>query len=234
MKIGIVTVAYITKDKHVELAKQTYESMISQHELYKCCVINKLDSIDYRIMLSQYNNKLIDNPRNCLAQAWNLGIKDCLANDCDIVLVPNLDIILKPSSIDALASYYDKDTLVWTANQYAGSLEEFGNVTQRDVVELQNGAQYFCFVCDKRLFELVGEFDEHIEPAYWEDWDMDFRTRQKGYKTGHVNVEVFHFGSQTIKNDLDAEMFVNFNFAANREYLKNKHNVNLQNDGTIA
>ena len=59
---------------------------------------------------------------------------------------------------------------------------------------------FSCYLIDRRLFEVVGEFDEQFEPAYHEDSDMIYRMqllRQQGASTN--TARFFHLDRVTLK-----------------------------------
>lgn len=203
MKVGIVTVPFITVDKHLERAIETYSSIkTSENELYKIAIVNKYrNDKDLETILS-LNDDMYLSPDNCLSLAWNFGIHKCIENGCDIIIVPNLDIVLEPNTIDLLVKFgaveANKDVVVWSPRQYKPD-EQRPTVTEG---EIGNGADFFCFVVRNNVQKILGEFDEQFNPAYFEDNDMDYRAKLSGNRTCKLlGLPVLHYGSQTIRND---------------------------------
>jgi len=60
-----------------------------------------------------------------------------------------------------------------------------------------------CIMLPKVLWDELGGFDEHFAPAYYEDADLAFRVRQKGYKTVYTPfAEVVHFEGMSNGTDV--------------------------------
>jgi GT2 family glycosyltransferase len=83
---------------------------------------------------------------------------------------------------------------------------------------------FSCFICDDRLFEKVGEFDENFKPAYFEDTDMRLRAQQTGYKMVSVkSAAINHFGSATMKLDTSTAQSLPPYYRINQQYFIDKH-----------
>src|SRR5690554_3353942 len=108
MKIAIVTVPYITADKHYNLAKRSYESFKSEHELLRVAVVNKVRNEEDLELIYRQNDITVKNRKSSLSSAWNKGIEIALNNKCDYCLLPNLDVEFKPDSIDNLVLFAEK------------------------------------------------------------------------------------------------------------------------------
>jgi len=220
MKIGLVTVPYITNDNHLAYAVESLNSLITKkHELYTVGVVNRWRESDY-YRLQNYYKKIIYNDENILARAWNKGIAHCLEQGCDYVIVPNLDIIAHPDCIDNLVDCAVKnpDGVVWCATQH-NIKWNIQSVEPEDTVshEMERYSFSFYMVNDK-LFRLVKRFSEEFKPCYFEDWEMILYIKfmkQKIYRT--TNSLFFHYGNRTREEDSEVLQMVNEGFARNQE-----------------
>jgi GT2 family glycosyltransferase/glycosyltransferase involved in cell wall biosynthesis len=128
----------------------------------------------------------------------------------------NNDTEVKPRWLDELYETLLRDPKIGIAGSKLlfpdGSLQECGGIIWR----LGDGWNWgrneaaddprFCYMRDAdyvsgaalmikaRLFAELGQFDEHFLPAYYEDTDLCFRTRQKGYRVVvQPASEIVHF-----------------------------------------
>ena len=206
VNIGIGAAAYVSTPQHVELARATLDSISSaQHNLQFCFHLNSPPDEAVVSFLSSYGHVHV-NDENNVSRAWNRSI-DCLLKTADYVLVPNLDIVIKDGSIDALVAHAEsnREPILWTmANWHY--LHRDGENPGLDEAPLHDNAvphpHFSCFMVDERLFAEVGPFDENIKPAYNEDLDMHWRIRLAGYEAvQYEGARFFHVGSGTIRND---------------------------------
>lgn len=64
----------------------------------------------------------------------------------------------------------------------------------------------------KELWNEIGGFDERFSPAYYEDVDLAFEVRERGYKVVYQpESEVIHFEGISEKMDEDTEARINEN-----------------------
>lgn len=142
-----------------------------------------------------------------LSVTWNEQIKRARADDCDYILVINDDILFAPGTIDEMVRMLEVnrplDEVIMTAglnlrsemadNPYA--ILGFEPDWERQVNE---ATDFSCFMVVPHILDLVGEFDENIRPAYFEDNDYHYRMKLLGYKSVVSNhAPYYHFGSQT-------------------------------------
>lgn len=204
MKIGLGYAAYISNDTHFDFAKETLDSVQSkEHEVVFCGVANLLSDPKYVDYLES-KGTLLFNPENNVSMAWNRSVRHLIANGCEYVIVPNLDIVFKSTLVDNLVRYAEKtkeEYILWTAMPW-GELESL-----EEALEYENSPEtphFSCFMVDRRLFSTVGEFDEEFRPAYNEDLDMHWRIKLGGgMAVGYEGARFYHHGSRTIQSDPD-------------------------------
>lgn len=221
-KIGIVSVIYFASDKHLELAVESHKTFKSnKYRILNYGIVNKWRDGDRRILREHYNY-IIENDENCLAKAWNIGVKKALNDGCKYVLLPNLDLRLDEGCIDNLISFArnNPDAIIWSAYCTNGNMDyvtDGETSIKREAIKFdENGTckihysktldSYTCFLIDKKLFNIIGEFDENIKPAYGEDNDMEYRIHLNNMK--HLCTKAatfFHHGSMTIRAHDDPE-----------------------------
>lgn len=212
MKVGVATAVYLANEQHYKLAKETLETIqTDEHEIVTCGWINKAFPDWWREPFTERGH-LHDNDENNVSRAWNRGI-DCLINEekCDFVFVPNLDIVVKPGSLDAFVNAaaklreQDDTSILWTmANwHYRWDLEDAPGIAHAPTYDNWVQHPHFsAFMVDGRLFPEIGPFDETFRPAYNEDLDMHWRIRLAGRTAlQYEGARFYHYGSQTIRND---------------------------------
>lgn len=207
MKVGVVTVAYITKKEHYTLALEAYKSMVFKGELLKILVINKLNK--EFVNLKTFNDIVIVNDENCLASAWNKGIELAINSGCEYVIVPNLDTVFYPECFNRLidGSVNNPNNVMW-----------FATISNEGYAGDSHPNDFSCFVVHKSFFETCGRFNERFKPAYFEDSEMKARIKHKGYGTKRIdNAFYLHFQGSTVKNDSDIGTTVNEAWAINQE-----------------
>lgn len=215
MKIGVTYAVYCTNATLVELACQTLESIRSEHELSFLGVLNA--PLHNRPLLERFG-PLIENEENNLSRAWNRGIDRLLNEGCEVVFVPNLDIIVAPYALDILAERRN-EFILWTMAPWGD--RDLSSAPRSD--HWLPHPHFSAFMVDHHLFEKVGPFDENLKPAYNEDLDMHWRIRLAGFAAGQYEAARFyHHGSATITHDPDLRERNGVTHARNDEYFVQK------------
>lgn len=164
-----------------------------------------------------------------------------LNNDC-LPLSGWLDNLIKTAESDASVGIVGSKLLYPN-----GSLQEAGGVIWRDgsgwnygrgdnpfmpeynytkEVDYCTGAS-FCI--KKSLWDEMGGFDEYFAPAYYEETDLSFRLRQKGYKTIYQpNSMAIHL--EGISNGTDLNNGLKKNQLVNREKFGKRWQMILEKD----
>jgi GT2 family glycosyltransferase len=200
MKIGVTYAVYITGDRLFDYAIESLKSIRSaKHELVFAGQLNAPISDEYRAALEEYG-PLYDTGENCLARAWNMGINRLLREGCQYVFVPNLDIVVAPDAIDKLvtAARKERRAFLWTMSPW-GERETIDQAYGQGVIPHPH---FSAFMVNRKLFRVVGPFDEQFKAAYNEDLDMHWRIRLAGGEALQVlSAKFFHHGSVTIHHD---------------------------------
>ena len=160
--------------------------------------------------------QLIRNEENIgVANSWNLGIKKALEDEADYILVINNDTVFQENCLKNLIDRFKKGDLIMISpiNQPV-ELFDKNNLCVDEI----NECDYSAFMIDKRLFELVGEFDEGFEKAYFEDNSMQRRINLSNLKSIKYPMAIYsHFGSRT-QNQKPEGIVSHDLFRKNREY----------------
>lgn len=160
-----------------------------------------------------------------LAKAWNYAVERlCVRERFDVVIVCNDDIVLKSDTGEHLA-----DALLHRQHD-----SDFPFLRKPLVVSAYNtrdapdvgpgwrtGPDFSCFAVNKRCIDIIGPFDEHFIPAYFEDNDAHWRIRCAGYDA-YAYAPCFHHGSQTVANDPERKAEVDRTFESLRGYYRQK------------
>ena len=247
MNIGLTFPIYITSKRHFEIFEQfiysVEESKIDgQFVLHKIAIINVITS-EYMsklvYLLDRYNYSYMMNPYgNSVSGAWNTGIKKCFERDCELVMIPNTDIVLKDNCLENLIRFWmssrDKYGL-WCARPL--NLKEELNTAIIEDITVEVGLYSFFSVSKQSINSLCmlekdsgelysGYFDTNFSPAYFEDNDYDRRLHLANLKPATTHSAIYwHLGSQTIRNDEDLQKNTNISFEKNKKYFNIKWNT---------
>jgi GT2 family glycosyltransferase len=145
-----------------------------------------------------------------VAKSWNWGIRAALAHGAEYVLVLNDDVRLDtPDFIDRLIADLAQEGVILVSGR-----PDHVHATAPDT-RLAMSA----FLCDRRLFDEIGEFDETFWPAYFEDADMLHRIQMSGRWRTHfdANAVFHHWVSSTIREVGSARRNRKAHYRANRE-----------------
>lgn len=146
-------------------------------------------------------------------KASNFGVKHAKH---DIVIMLNNDIMLEKDNIVKLTAHFHDDSVfcvstkvfMWDKTTYlAGkrtAIFEKGHITLKDdpgdtrvtdTFFATGGAAAFC----KKKYEQLHGFDSLYYPLYWEDIDLCYRARKRGYKVLYdPNIVMYHKHQATI------------------------------------
>jgi hypothetical protein len=159
---------------------------------------------------------IVDNSQHGwpLAKSWNYAIERlCVHEGYDAVIVMNDDIVLRPDTgellaqgllIDQFKQGFDRELLILSARH-----ANHGDMYTDDVnwkllnakrAEFQPGPDFSCFATTKKLLEVIGPFDEHFVPAYFEDNDMHRRIQLAGFEA-YAYSPYWHYRSVTVRTD---------------------------------
>lgn len=167
-----------------------------------------------------------------LSGAWNYGIKESFRKDCNFALVMNDDVLLSPWAIDVMVENLGP-------NQYQGlavvtATNARGVMSPDDVLNLDEpslddlcaapaGPDFACFMVTKMTYDMVGEFDENFNPAYFEDNDYHRRVDLLGLRAeGDRAAVMYHYGSQTQNAVSNKPVVPPPQFVKNRQYYVEK------------
>lgn len=228
MKIGIAAAVYATQNDHFKCAVETLESISSEeHELVWSFWLNAPLQEEWKAPFTARGG-LHENDENNVSRAWNRGIADCLNQGADYVLVPNLDIVLQPGSLDKFvkAAHLQGDAPVWTMANWHYRWDIDGNPGIANAPLHDNWVphpHFSCFMVDRHLFEDIGPFDENFKPAYNEDIDMHWRIKLAGKEAlQYEGARFYHYGSITIRSDLALSEANNVTHGMNNLYFTQK------------
>ena len=198
-RVAVVAVPYISCARHFALAEATMQSVVSSEEIDRIAVVNRVrQGAGDEQWLARSFSLVEYNDRNNLAKAWNTGISKAMERGATYILVINMDLLLQRGCIDKPVSFAGQhpELLVWSPELW----NDFSTLENAPVLDEHTPtANFSCFMVDKKLFGLVGRFDEIFEPAYHEDKDLLYRIRLAGHSVGTTRMAYFfHLGGGTI------------------------------------
>ena len=138
-------------------------------------------------------NGFADTPDNVVQNANNdfqfitgLNASFSEAKNGEVLFVSN-DIFLFPKAIAEMSmSGYD----IVSPAQYTESGHKLSNYSFSTA----------CFMLHKLTFEIVGDFDEKLAPAYYEDIDYMIRAKRLGFTIGKDVGKCIHWASHTLSS----------------------------------
>ncbi|NQU67009.1 MAG: glycosyltransferase family 2 protein [Candidatus Marinimicrobia bacterium] len=247
-RIGIVTVLYNSED----VLSEYYHSLNIQSFTNFILYVVDNNSPDHslthsRELLTEVDFKyhIIVNESNFgVAKGNNIGIRQAMADECDLILLSNNDIKLKGDTIqklvDGLADsnaamavpkiYYYKTNKLWFAGghididngttRHRGIGEE--DIGQYDEVESIGYAPTCFMLINKSIFLNVGFMDE-VYFVYYDDTDFVYRVIDKYHQ------DLIYIPSSTIEHNESHSTgggespFTLFYKSRNRIYFMRKH-----------
>jgi len=152
-------------------------------------------------LVEKFNNVHIwPQTVNNLARTWNLFHTEIQS---DYIIIANDDIQVDPYTIERLVSASEQkpNEILFAGDGLSGNA-------------------FSLFLLTHYGFNRVGKFDEHFDPAYFEDNDYARRALLLGYHINFVSGATYsHVGSSTLKRYTWQEMEKHHNaFRANEAY----------------
>jgi len=176
---------------------------------------------------TSYKLYIMDNwERNrSVSQSWNEGAKRAISDGCDYIAFLNDDIIMSDNLIDELhiflrdAESYSGCGLVSAVRASRGALNKHGGAE----VAKEGSPDFACFMMTKECFGVVGDFDENIKPAYFEDNDYHYRCILLGVSVYSLEYAKFFTEGSVTQNWDSNNPVVSANlFVLNRLYYNEK------------
>lgn len=178
---------------------------------------NSTDGTQDYLRTGAIHSIFITSPHS-LAYSWNIGLRYLFSNS-DEVLVVNNDVILRSDTHDALRFYashkyiqaavpddvarygHNRGFVTCRSVDSTLKLRAVGDTNSLNLLDTANlHPDFSCFMITKQTFKRVGDFDEKMFPAYYEDNDYHVRMHRAGITAISVDLPFVHHGAQTIKN----------------------------------
>jgi len=208
-KIGVVIPIYVKTDDHYQYTEKCVKSVTSRNDFVVYLVPTVCEEANIKKLSKLNKCVVISIGENCVARAWNLGIYRALSDLCDYVLVINSDTECYKNTVDDLVLFAEnyKNAVMWSAYMDDGHNFIFDKYGFQVVNHETVWHNYSFFMVNRRLFDIVGTFDENIKPAYGEDLDMQYRIELASdfyhdLSIRHIctrNSHYKHLGSATIR-----------------------------------
>ena len=129
----------------------------------------------------------------------------------------NDDVVLRPTTGEELASAllekqftmgYDRELLLLSC-RHANHGDMFTDEVNWKLLnekkpEFQPGPDFSCFATTGRLLDIIGQFDEHFNPAYYEDNDMHRRIQLAGFEA-YAYAPYWHYRSMTVRTSVERQ-----------------------------
>lgn len=228
MKLGIVTVCYVSNDTKLDiLGKQiaTYKSQLASPDSTVYFMINGFGK---KLSLDQIKQTITDNldPRwqvsiqhnatfNGLSAAWNDGMRRAFADGCKYALITTDDILIFDDAIDKMLQFGESKDSVGVS---------FWSPTKIEEGQSKNHRIWFsCAMCRQETLMVHGLFDENYTPVYCEDSDYHARIILDGRDIAILpDASFFHYKSLTLAVDPDFKRSNSGTQANNTQYFTKK------------
>ena len=238
--LAITAPIFINNRKHLDYLNEMTNSIVTEEPYIFIPVENHIsnDLLEFPYEFLKPPKEVIkirDHVFKSVAGAWNEGIAKAVMAGCEFVLVVNTDIVFKKSAIDNLINFARKNPeyalysmYEWTdkatieeATEYEGIASPYPHFsaflvrpslpTQLMLLEKGQGEPY------------PGIFDVNFEPAYCEDNDFAWRLKKQGLKyCCYQGARFFHYGSRTIREDVEMWNKNTQTFPKNQSYFLRK------------
>jgi len=158
-----------------------------------------------------------------VATLWNLGLRCC--GDWEDALIVNNDTVLLPETYTTLQAWAKP---VWKDSGEHGIVTCVSRMPWETLEyhEIQSSPHpdFSCFLLRRWAYEIVGEFDEGFEGAYFEDNDYHVRMHRKGVSAVSISVPFTHHGGGTMKTgSIFERMRISKCFEANQKRFFEKY-----------
>jgi hypothetical protein len=138
-----------------------------------------------------------------LAESWNKGLRDAIADGCEYIAILNDDILLSPKTLDNMTECFTDEVVLVSANNILGHLDNpydifTYNEQSKDLSTSSEHPNFSCFMITKDYIDKIGTFDENFIPAWFEDNDSHRRIKLLNYKAICTTyASCIHFGGVT-------------------------------------
>ena len=209
--------------------RQCLESLHRHHRVPSEAIVIDNGSTDGtgEYLSTDLQLELIRNSKNLgCAAAWNQGVK---ASAAEWVAILNNDVVLtagwlegllaaaSDEGLDIVSPALREGPLNYDLEPYAREfIQTTGQVTRPGV------AHGICFLVRRRVFDVIGWFDENFRIGQFEDADFFQRAQRAGFKLGATGRSfIHHFGSVTQNSIRQAKAASPYE-AQNRVYYRKK------------
>jgi len=212
----------LDQEEHKQIKIAVIVPVLNQFEL----AVKSLESIHFPknfvwqpIIVNNWSNN------NGVAKAWNIGCKRALECNFDFIMIINDDIVVSPHAgfhmVDLLR---DESIGVITATDHRETMtpEEVRVAAYPNYeIDFLDAPDFACFMLTPKAYLHIGEFDENLHPAYFEDNDYCYRTILSGLScVRSQNAIFYHYGSRT--QNSGNPVVPSEQFERNREYYRRK------------
>lgn len=146
-----------------------------------------------------------------LSKSVNEGIINALADNADVIIIPNDDVMMEWTDFDRLAQVcveHPECGLVF-CNGYDRKTEQYEDLK-------------FCvFGINRLALANVGYFDQNL-PDYFCDCDYRYRCELAGVPIYHLDTDIIHIGSATLDNVPELREQLQWTFPADNAYFRRK------------
>jgi GT2 family glycosyltransferase len=172
MKYSIIIPVYCNKEDHIQVVKNTVDSIRANSEDYELIIID--DYGEYNAAFANADVLIQQEKNSGIAPAWNAGLK---AAKGEFLVVVNDDITVQKGWLDKLRQALEfDDTYMVSAPGVEGKINGTG------IEENRFWFPGYCFMLTRKTLETIGYFDEQFTPFNYEDTDYWTRVFMAGGK----------------------------------------------------
>jgi len=192
--------AHLTRRAHLTFAAQDCDP--APEILY----IDNASTDNTPQMLAGWDCHVLRNsaPKS-VARSWNQGLKWWFKQGAEYVLVCNNDVELRPDTYRWLL----KAGGLFVTAVGSDSVEAIAPpYNPPDLTSVRYNPDFSCFLLHRKLWDMVGPFDESYLGAYGEDASYDIKMRTAGVLAYCISIPFYHVASGTLKHSTPKEQAV--------------------------
>ncbi|MCP4155569.1 MAG: glycosyltransferase family 2 protein, partial [bacterium] len=142
------------------------------------------------------------------------------------MILLNSDTVVKENWDKAMIAYLEENPKVAETGYLGGILNDQGLPMSKDLGPDIDYIAGYCLCISRESYDKYGLFDDGLKFAYFEDFDLSIRLKEKGRKLYALHLDlVIHYEGKTVKavssTEEDKESLA-ATFEQNRLYFQNK------------
>ena len=183
---------FVTRYTLPDVLRNLHENVLIPHEVIVVCNGQDDDLIKFVTGHPHVNKYCLNSVNVGVARSWNMGAEMA---ECDALCFVNDDVEIGKGGLESLFDVLSEDDRVGQVGPMGAlwrGAEHLRYVGEREV-ENADAISGFLFMLRTKAFRQVGGFDPAYTPAGFEEIDMSFALRSRGWQCLVVpNLDIKH------------------------------------------